>query len=261
MAEREAVDDDFVRVKETCPVEHGIKKVDVNASTDKICHTFDYDERNDVDLMKFRAVLLKDGPSNSSILQVVGDSGTSFDESALDRAKRILADHITKTAFIEYGYTYQHRDANWLVAEYLEDHPEAGERVITNAVDACFDAVKTGEWFYSPHPKHCVVVKGDPPTKFGDDVWVSDGVMQPGDRMICFEGGAQALRQCVNMLLSGINVTVVTDLRNASRFSAARLLSQLKQKGRLSQHEDARIQEQIERLFHGKVDLGLITIA
>ena len=71
------------------------------------------------------------------------------------------------------------------------------------------------------------------PTTFGEDTCVSDGVMsgEVDDRMLCFEGGPQAFHQCVNALLKGIAVMVMTDLRlvdGRNRFSAARLLLQLR---------------------------------
>ena len=101
-----------------------------------------------------------------------------------------------------------------------------------------------------------VFVNGEPPTTFGDDIWISDGVMRKGDRMICFEGGIQSLKQCINMLLAGIHVIAVTDLRSHVKFSAARLLSKLKNNEPLQYGPE--IQKQNERL--NNVNLELITI-
>lgn len=229
--------------------------VESNTSSGQICHVVDFNQRDQIDLVEFREMLLKDNPS-SSILQVVGDSGTSFDESSLPRARRILSHAIKQDTYIEFGWTFQIRDANWLVVDYLETHPEVGQRVIVNAVNVAIDIVGTGEWSYSNHARQMVFVNGDPSTNFGDDVWISDGVMRKGDRMICFEGGIQSLKQCINMLLAGIRVIVVTDLRSDIKFSAARLLSKLKNNESLQ--DDPAIQEQIERL--NNVNLELITI-
>ena len=186
--------------------------VESNTSNGRICHVIDFNQRDQIDLVEFRDMLLKDNPS-SSILQVVGDSGTSFDELSLPRARRILSDAIKQDIYIEFGWTYQPRDANWLVIDYLETHPEVGPGVIVNAVNASIDVARTGEWSYSDHARQMVFVNGEPPTTFGDDIWISDGVMRKGDRMICFEGGVQSLKQCINMLLAKIPVIAVTDLR------------------------------------------------
>jgi len=132
---------------------------------------------------------------------------------------------------IEYGFTSIEHDANWLVQDYVSSRPEAAARTVANLVGQSLQALRSTTWTGSEHVRTFVVLydKDGTPTRFGEDTWISDGVMsrEAGDRILCFEGGAQAFHQCVNALLAGIGVLAMTNLRPTSderRFSAARLL-------------------------------------
>ena len=169
--------------------------------------------------------------STTRIVQVVGDSGTSFDKDRIREAQQVLERHAGNGSIIEYGMTSRGDDANWLVGDYIEKNTVAAERVLANVVGESVHALESG-WTGSERVKYFVLLyqKGHLPTRFGEDMWLSDGTMsaETGDVILCFEGGVQALSQCVNALERGIKVVAVPNLRpsiNDMRFSAAELLS------------------------------------
>ncbi|KAK5096251.1 hypothetical protein LTR70_003110 [Exophiala xenobiotica] len=192
------------------------------------------DRRHGFDLAELRHTIHENceirGSSNTTV-QVVGDSGTAFDNAKILSAQQALARSVEGDVLIEYGFTSIEHDANWLVQDYVSSRPEAAARTVANLVGQSLQALRSTTWTGSEHVRTFVVLydKDGTPTRFGRDTWVSDGVMsrEAGDRMLCFEGGAQAFHQCVNALLAGIGVLAMTDLRPTSderRFSAARLL-------------------------------------
>lgn len=180
----------------------------------------DNGQRLQYDLKQIRDLLSPDEP----IVQVVGDSGTPFDDNKIGAAQAILSIYITKDTAIEYGFTAARHDTNWLVNEYKSAHPEI--RLIANIVDEAISALESGMSGSSDIYTSVLLFDRLRPTRFGDDVWLSDGIMckDRGDKMLCFEGGPQALYQCSNVLLQGIQVVAVIKLRSG-RFSAARFLS------------------------------------
>lgn len=192
------------------------------------------DRRDGFDLAELRHTIREDcepRSSSTTIVQVVGDSGTAFDAARIPSAQQALARSIEGDVLIEYGFTSIEHDANWLVQDYVSSRPEAAARTVANLVGQSLQALRSTTWTGSEHVRTFVVLydKGGTPTRFGEDTWISDGIMSgvAGDRMLCFEGGPQAFHQCVNALLAGIGVLAMTDLRPTSderRFSAARLL-------------------------------------
>lgn len=173
------------------------------------------------------------GCEDMRILQVVGDSGCPFNWAAIPRALKVLSDQAAG-GVIEYGYTAVDHDTNWLVAEIIAKSPEVGPRTIANVVGQSIECLQQPSWSGSPIVTNFVMLHSrDSYTKFGQDTWLSDGIMLSsyGDKMLCFEGGLQAFRQCTNALVRNIEVVAMTDLRCSNtrvKFSAACLLHQLK---------------------------------
>lgn len=192
------------------------------------------DQSSNLDLAHLRRTICRTcGPQSSTakILQIVGDSGTAFDNATIQSAQQALARSIEHGVFLEYGFTSFEHDANWLVQDYLSTRSETAVRAVANVVDESLNVLQSPQWTASEYVDVFVMLynRDGTPTRFGEDTWVSDGIMsgELGDRMLCFEGGPQAFHQCVNALLAGIEVLVMTDLRPTSveqRFSAARLL-------------------------------------
>lgn len=190
----------------------------------------------ELDLQRLRHLVLSLLGFNTSdaIIQVVGDSGSSFSEEGAETALNILSKHITLTSVVEYGYTAQTYDANWVVGEMMNRQPEFAARVFANVVQKSADALGSLEWTGHPAVTTFVLPYNDDgtPTSFGDDTWLSDGIMaaRPDEKMICFEGGIQAFEQAVNVLCLDIPVVVCTSLRvpGEARFSAAALLLMLR---------------------------------
>lgn len=184
---------------------------------------FDNRQRCQYDLAQLREFLAPHTP----IIQVVGDSGTPFDDDKISMAQSVLASYVADGAAIEYGFTASKHDTNWLVNDYQTTHPQV--KLIANLVEEVIEAMEAG-WEGSLKVSVFVVLFDRlSSTRFGDDVWLSDGIMrrERRDKMLCFEGGPQALYQCCSILLKGIQVVAVTNLRSA-RFSAARFLAAFK---------------------------------
>lgn len=192
------------------------------------------DQRGALNLLNLRRMIcqelgLNDG--SSKIVQIVGDSGTAFDDARILSAQEALTRIIESDSCIEYGFTSIKHDANWLVQDYISSRPEAAIRTIANVVGQSIETLRSADWTGSEHVTTFAMLynQDGPLTSFGQDNWLSDGIMAAefGDRMLCFEGGPQAFHQCVNALLRGIEVIAMTDLRSGNdegRFSAVRLL-------------------------------------
>ncbi|KAK5088226.1 hypothetical protein LTR05_002443 [Lithohypha guttulata] len=175
------------------------------------------------------------------VVQVVGDSGISFSRNKIENALAVLSDHIDNATILEYGFTCVEHDANWLVSEYLAKRVRSAQstspntiaetRVVANLVGQSIEALETTGWSGSEHVHHYTLLysSGAELTRFGDDTWLSDGMMfaEHDDMMICFEGGPQAFHQCVNVLMFGVRVSAVRGLRpnGDARFSAAQMLA------------------------------------
>lgn len=179
----------------------------------------DNQQRCQHDLAKLRELLSPRAP----IVQVIGDSGMPFDDDKLPVARAILTSLVANGAAIEYGFTASKYDTNWLVNDYKAKHP--GVTLIANVVEQATVALQSGMEASENISRFVVVFDRLSPTRYGDDIWLSDGIMsrEREDKMLCFEGGPQALYQCSNALLKRIQVVAVTSLRPA-RFSAARFL-------------------------------------
>ena len=192
------------------------------------------EQKDNVDFDHLRRIFCEKPESESSlqsIVQIVGDSGTAFDSASILAAQEALAEQLECSVLIEYGFTSIKHDANWLVQDYISSRREAAVHTIANIVSQSVVALQSADWRGSEHVRIFVVLYNNDgtATKFGEDTWLSDGVMasEVGDRMLCFEGGPQAFHQCVNALTKGIEVLVMTNLRpmdQKKRFSAARLL-------------------------------------
>lgn len=172
------------------------------------------------DLVWIRSKL--SGSVHLPMVQVVGDSGSPFDNDKIPKLQGIVSKYLSG-CLVEYGYTASKNDANWLVGEYLSSHPEA--IAVGNVVHQSIEALDSGWEGHKRLSTVLVLFDRLSPTRFGDDTWLSDGLMfkNLGDRILCLEGGPQALYQCTSVLARGIEVIAVTNLRRA-RFSAARLL-------------------------------------
>lgn len=177
-------------------------------------------QKSEYDLAKLRGFL--SSSNNTPLVQVVGDSGTPFEEDKIPEAQALLS-YCVDGCMVGYGFTASKHDTNWLVAEYRASHPDMV--LIANVVHQSVEALESGYDGCPSASKYLLLFDRLSPTRFGDDVWLSDGIMsrELGDKIICFEGGPQALYQCSNALAKGLQVIVVIGLR-AARFSAARLL-------------------------------------
>lgn len=184
------------------------------------CLGIDDRQKSEYDLAKVRDIL--SSSTNTPLVQVVGDSGTPFEEAKIPEAQVVLS-HYLDGCMVEYGFTASKYDTNWLVAEYRTAYPDTV--LIANVVQQSIEALESGCDGCPDASRYLLLFDRLSPTRFGDDVWLSDGIMsrELGDKMICFEGGPQALYQCSNALAKGLQVIVVIGLR-AARFSAARLL-------------------------------------
>lgn len=199
----------------------------------------DIDRKTDVNLARAREILLESFPTHEKlrILQVIGDSGTPFGSDKLPFVQQLLDGFATNDTAMEYGFTRSERDANWFVEDLATRNP-ATSRLIGNIVQETMKSINPPAWSAFPKIEHLAFVyrSKDPPTTFGDDVWLSDGVMngEAGDTVICLEGGPQAFTQCVNVLLAKVKVIAVTGLREdkaTQKFSAAGLLACIMQEG------------------------------
>lgn len=231
----------------------------------------DIECRANVDLTEVRRLLLEPFSAHGElrIIQVVGDSGTPINSGKLSYARRLLSKHFTNDTVVEYGFTRSERDANWLVEDVVIQNPALKSLLVGNIVQRTIDSINPPAWSALSQIEHLVFVyrRNGTPTSFGDDTWVSDGVMmaETGDVMICLEGGPQAFSQCVNALLAKLRVIAVTGLREGEAtkgFSAAGLLACIAQKGLsdetanayLTQNppkmeQDGRIREDLRRLL------------
>lgn len=213
------------------------------------------DKQLDVDfpLLKQRLMDLM-GVTNKKLVQVVGDSGVRvFSKEGSDYARKLLEDRFDHCGIIEYGFTgYAHPnelDVNGLVNEYIDNHPEAGHRVLANIVGHIHIALNKWGCYVSPHVRNFVVVYNDDGmtkypsydekgnkiggfTVFSEDVIMSDHMLQAedGDVTISLEGGTQCWKQSINMLSRSIALELVYNIRiphKQHHFSVARFLKEV----------------------------------
>lgn len=182
----------------------------------------DNQQRCQYDLTRIRDLL----STTTSIVQIIGDSGTAFDDDKIPAAQTILSSHVANSA-IEYGWTASKHDTNWLVNDYKAEYPQT--MLIANLVEQSAEALDKGMEGIQNVSTFVLLFDRLSPTRFGDDIWLSDGIMRSerGDKMLCFEGGPQALCQCSHVLTKAVQVVAVTNLRSG-RFSAARFLTAFK---------------------------------
>jgi hypothetical protein len=205
--------------------------------------------------------------SDTTILQVVGDSGTAYSPAAIKRIKALLQDLLTPRTILEYGYTATLHDANWIVNNLISTDPDLASRTIANIVFESAKAVRDWGCEATGHAKTFALVYDEgKETRFGDDVFVSDDIMVKGkgDVMICVEGGVQSFEQVVSVLARGVRVIAVTEkgvrVRQEVRFSAAGTLMRFKEVLHASEGLEARIERLIEEVKNeeserGKLDL------
>lgn len=170
--------------------------------------------------------------SSVRLVEVVGDSGSDFTSEGCTRALTVLNKHVTPGTVLEYGLTSKGRDSAWAVGECLSSSIASSTHALGNVVNASLAALRAG-WSASRLAKiFTVLYNADGmPTDFGDDTWLSDGLLDPSfkDELICLEGGVQSFHQAVNALINAVPVFACTGLREeVQRFSAAHLLLELK---------------------------------
>lgn len=168
--------------------------------------------------------------SHTNLVQVVGNSGTPFNEQSCEDALSVLSKHIDSNSIVEYGYTCKPCDANWVTAEFVKTNNSV-HRAIANLVGQSIDALRAG-WEGLSEIRDFIMIYDEAKsvTSFGGDVWVSDGLMFSGfdDKLICLNGGVQSFTQAVNVLQRTIRVVAVELASNdESLFSAASLLRNL----------------------------------
>lgn len=207
-----------------------------------------------IDLWRLRQDLLTElDCEDVGVLQVVGDSGVSFEERSIPRALQILSEQVKAESIVQYGYTAVKYDTNWLVAEHIQQSLHEGSRTIANIVEQSIECLQNPLWQGSPSVTNFVVLyEHKRSTNFGDDVWLSDGIMfaDSNDKLLCFEGGLQAFRQCINMLLKEIPVMLVTGLRSmdaSTKFSAAQCLECLKMTNKST--VNSQVDKYLDRVF------------
>lgn len=186
------------------------------------------DQQASLDFAGFKqAVMARMGINSPRMLEVIGDSN-QFSKEGTVNGRRIIAEHCAGNHLIEYGYTghdFQpdELDVNALVNEYVNQQPAQGQRVLANVVGHTHLALTDPKFGCTviPYISNFVVVyndngmEGNNFTKFGDDVTVSDFVLDPAtqDCILCLEGGVQSFKQVTTALLHGCSVYLVTGLR------------------------------------------------
>lgn len=195
------------------------------------------EKEDTIDLSMIRQELLNHlgRTTDSRIVEIIGDSGTAF-HSHRQVLEVLLELAEMPNIVLEYGFTGSLHDTNWLVSHCLELKHEVGQRVqvIGNLVGQSIETLSTEGWSGSSHVTIFTLLcrRDGTLSSYGSDVWLSDGILNAasGDQVVCLEGGPQAFRQCVNALLSGVEVHAYTGLRRSidKTFSAAKILGFLK---------------------------------
>ncbi|MFA5075291.1 MAG: hypothetical protein WC436_04280 [Candidatus Babeliales bacterium] len=173
-------------------------------------------------------------PENQKIIQFIGDSrrfgpkATAFLRSFLIRRGFLGGDHV-----IEYGYTggapnQEQSDTNTLINEYINEHPEYSKKVFANIVTDSGTYASDSSPFV--HNFIFLYNTNNQPTHFGDDIFVSDYMLNSSDEdsVLCLEGGVQTFLQIVNCLRNNIDIFCVLNLRDRTReseFSASRVVN------------------------------------
>ncbi|MCF7799617.1 hypothetical protein K9L05_01655 [Candidatus Babeliales bacterium] len=172
-------------------------------------------------------------PEDQKIIQFIGDS-RRFGPQATNFLRRLLRNKrfFGGNHVIEYGYTggapnQEQSDTNTLINEYINEHPEYSKKVFANIVTDSGTYASDSSPFV--HNFIFVYNEDGQPTHFGDDIFVSDYMLNSsdGDSVLCLEGGVQTFLQIVNCLKNNINIFCILNLRDRSReseFSAARVV-------------------------------------
>jgi len=187
-------------------------------------------------------------PTDTKVIQVVGDSSAPFSQEGTMRAKEFLKEQLTKNCVVSYGYTGIRKNdgtrcVNAAVSDVVFENEIEGQ-VVANLV-GYHTSTALKEWGNSgPDLRHYVIVYGDDErsqesgTLFGDDVITSDFF---ADSLLLLDGGAQSFRQACNALLLDQKITVLSGLRTPERthlkegilntpyFVAAKFLKELSQ--------------------------------
>lgn len=142
-----------------------------------------------------------DLPSQTSILQVIGDSAP-YSLAGTEKARKYLSIKLSeKESLVCWGFTGQkrsdnRRDVNQLVNEWIDEDPSRGKKALANIVDFhTIEAIKNWKCSFTTNAQNFFLVYGE--AQFGDDIISSDTLT---DRAICLEGGVQSFRQIVNFL-------------------------------------------------------------
>ncbi|KKR97018.1 MAG: hypothetical protein UU47_C0003G0005 [candidate division TM6 bacterium GW2011_GWE2_41_16] len=168
-------------------------------------------------------IIEKLGLPTTHMIEFVGDSD-QFSENGTVIGREIIRKHCAGNHMIEYGYTGHNDnprelDINAFISEYVDQNSQESYRVIANLVGHSHTAMTQWHCSASPLIHNFVVVYNDHGmideeyTKFGDDVIVSDYILDPHDTMVCLEGGAQSFKQVTNALQRGCRIFLADKLR------------------------------------------------
>lgn len=234
-----------------------VKLIQFKDKTGQPYHFFgvEQDKQTQVPFAKFKAKvaeLMRVSPAK--MIEIVGDS-FQFSEQGSNYVRKYLRELFAGNHIIGYGYTGyikgKELDINSFLNEYLDEHPKEAYKVLANILGHTHMALN--QWHGvrgSGQVRNFVVVyNSDGMTKepaynkegvktsgfttFGDDIVISDHVLQPkeGDRIVCVEGGVQSFRQVMNALALNVPVDLIYNVRVPGRetfFSTARFLAKIK---------------------------------
>lgn len=242
------------------------------------------DNQNQINFPEFKKRILDlIGATNKKVVQVVGDSGRGvFSKEGSDYASSVLENEFKNCGIIEYGYTgysgQAEKDVNAIVNEYVDKHPEIGNKVLANIVGHIHIASNKWGCYASPFVKNFVIVyNNDGMTKnpkydakgnqiegftvFSDDTTISDHFLQPEDDdvTVSLEGGTQCWKQVTNMLHRSTKAHLIYNIRIPNKqhhFSVARILKEFYDKQPKSQEEAEKVrinyQKSLEHLWDTK---------
>lgn len=185
------------------------------------------EDQSKIDFKKLRAELSNElgFKETKPFSQIIGDS-IHFSKQGSQECRKVFAESVKNDneSIMLYGYTGNRSsdnsliDANQAVNEWLDQSADNSKRVIANVVDEHF-VVAIEKWgcSISENISNLFLIYSDgqtPSVKFGDDVTLSDGLTN--EKVICFDGGIQSLRQIINMLRNDISVVGLQELRDLS---------------------------------------------
>ena len=186
---------------------------------------FHQDQLHRVDFIKFRTYLLDlMNIEDDKIVQIIGDSN-QYSKKGTIRARTYLSKFLNGKHLIEYGYTghlsddQSQLDINSLLNKYLEKYPNESKRVLGNLVSQSIIAIEQWNCTINKNVRNFVIVYNgsglnDGYTCFGDDIIISDNILQADkDCIVVIGGGIQSFIQCVDAMSNGVKVYGITNCR------------------------------------------------